>query len=43
MLKLSELAQLGREMRRDDWAELIPEEVCERVGLEEPDDGEGSY
>jgi hypothetical protein len=43
MLKLSELAQLGWEVRQDDWAELIPDEVYERVGREKPDDGEGRY
>ena len=43
MLKLSELALLGREVPQDDWAELVPDEVYERVGREKPDDGEGSY
>ncbi len=43
MLKLSELALLGREVRQDDGAELIPEEAYEPVGREKPDDGEGSY
>ena len=43
MLKLSELALLGREVRQDDWADLVPEEVYERFGREKPDDGEGSY
>ena len=43
MLKLSGLAPVEWEVRQDDWAELIPEEICERVGREKPDDGEGSY
>ncbi len=42
MLKLSELALLGRDVRQHDWAERGTEEVYERVGREKPDDGEGS-
>ena len=43
MLKLSELALLWRGVRQDDWAELVPDEVYERVGREKPEDGEGRY
>jgi len=54
MLKLSELAQLGRELRQDDWTELGPPYdfgatrrahpwSWVRVGREKPDNGEGRY
>ncbi len=43
MLKLSELALLEREVRQDDWAEFISDEVYGRVGRERPDGGEGRY
>jgi hypothetical protein len=40
-MKRSELVFSGREVRRRDGAEFIPEEVSERVGLEKGEDGEG--
>jgi hypothetical protein len=42
-MKRSERAFSGREMRRDDGAERIPEEVYDGVGLEKRDDGEEGH